>query len=494
MKQLTGAIALGEGFSPNAHDNAHEACGAGVASALLLVVACARQEPVSPSGPGSPAGGGAAATPSVTTTSVAPPHGASDITPASELPSTAYVPKDLPLGVSPVLYAISVPANRVPTPAQIALGDKLFNDKRLRRRQHRRLRHVPRPDKGFTDTATTSVGSGNKVGQRNAPTVLNAMFNERQFWDGRAASLEDQAKLPILNPIEMGQKTPEPTSPPSCGKLPEYHGRVQAGLRPRAQLRRPRRARSRPTSARSSRSTRPSTTIIAGDDERIDAAAKRGWALFNGKGRCMTLPRRQPDVSRSSPTTSSTTSASRRTSRTSSSSPAEASRHREARATRQQVDRARARDRLLRARPLPGHQADQGHRRVQDPGRCATCSSPARTSTTARRHPVGRHRSLQQGRRPEPLPRRRHHSAWASASRDRRSGRLPVLADQRAATQACGKGAGPPAALSRTKRPHARHRGGHRQDRRRARAFSGPFGDVAPNPHRRRTRRASAGR
>ncbi len=40
--------------------------------------------------------------------------------------------------------------------------------------------------------------------QRNSPTVLNAMFNATQFWDGRAPSLEEQAKLPILNPIEMG--------------------------------------------------------------------------------------------------------------------------------------------------------------------------------------------------------------------------------------------------------------------------------------------------
>src|SRR5439155_173255 len=57
--------------------------------------------------------------------------------------------------------------------------------------------------------------------QRNTPTVLNAMFNATQFWDGRAPSLEEQAKLPILNPIEMGQKSPDDVVA-KVRALPEY--------------------------------------------------------------------------------------------------------------------------------------------------------------------------------------------------------------------------------------------------------------------------------
>ena len=64
------------------------------------------------------------------------------------------------------------------------------------------------PDKGFSDQLTTSKGIHNQFGHRNAPTILNAVFNVTQFWDGRAPSLEEQAKLPPLNPIEMGQKAP----------------------------------------------------------------------------------------------------------------------------------------------------------------------------------------------------------------------------------------------------------------------------------------------
>jgi cytochrome c peroxidase len=53
------------------------------------------------------------------------------------------------------------------------------------------------------DNERTSPGAFGKRGGRNSPTVLNAGFHFSQFWDGRAATLEDQAKGPILNPIEM---------------------------------------------------------------------------------------------------------------------------------------------------------------------------------------------------------------------------------------------------------------------------------------------------
>ena len=61
---------------------------------------------------------------------------------------------------------------------------------------------------------------------RNSPTVLNAMFNASQFWDGRAATLEDQAKLPILNPIEMGMPSPEAVVT-KVSAIPEYANEFQ---------------------------------------------------------------------------------------------------------------------------------------------------------------------------------------------------------------------------------------------------------------------------
>ena len=59
--------------------------------------------------------------------------------------------------------------------------------------------------RGFTDRRNTAEGISDQIGQRNSPTTLNAVFFSSQFWDGRAGSLEEQALLPIVNPIEMGQ-------------------------------------------------------------------------------------------------------------------------------------------------------------------------------------------------------------------------------------------------------------------------------------------------
>lgn len=53
----------------------------------------------------------------------------------------------------------------------------------------------------------TSIGVGGAVGPINAPTVFNSVFNVEQFWDGRAATLQDQAGGPPLNPIEMASKS-----------------------------------------------------------------------------------------------------------------------------------------------------------------------------------------------------------------------------------------------------------------------------------------------
>ncbi len=120
--------------------------------------------------------------------------------------SPSAAPQQFPLGVSAELYAISVPKGEQPTRPEVDLGQKLFNDKRLSSDGTVACATCHDPDKGFTDHRAdnaTSAGVGGQHGQRNSPTVLNAMFHASEFWDGRAATLEDQAKLPILNPVEM---------------------------------------------------------------------------------------------------------------------------------------------------------------------------------------------------------------------------------------------------------------------------------------------------
>lgn len=89
-------------------------------------------------------------------------------------------------------------------PAKVALGDKLFHDVRLSGDDTISCASCHALDKGGTDQRPTSVGIGGAVGPINAPTVYNAEFQFKQFWDGRAADLVEQAAGPVHNPIEMG--------------------------------------------------------------------------------------------------------------------------------------------------------------------------------------------------------------------------------------------------------------------------------------------------
>jgi cytochrome c peroxidase len=98
-------------------------------------------------------------------------------------------------------YAIS-PATL--TPARTALGQKLFFEPRLSGDGTVACATCHDPDRAFTDGRPTSVGIHGRVGQRNAPSILNALYNKHQFWDGRVSTLEQQAAMPITNPFEMG--------------------------------------------------------------------------------------------------------------------------------------------------------------------------------------------------------------------------------------------------------------------------------------------------
>jgi len=193
-------------------------------------------------------------------------------------------PAKLPLGVSPVLYEISVPAGSEPTSDKAKLGEKLFNDKRLSLDGTVACATCHLPDKGFVDHKPQAVGIKQQRGQRNSPTVLNAMFNATQFWDGRAPSLEEQAKLPILNPIEMGQKSPDDVVAKLRG-LPEYTEQFQKVFGHDLTYDDVAAAIAAFERTQYSASS-PFDRFIHGDERAIDASARRGWSLFNGKGRC----------------------------------------------------------------------------------------------------------------------------------------------------------------------------------------------------------------
>ena len=96
------------------------------------------------------------------------------------------------------------PADNPTTAAKVELGKMLYFDPRLSSTGTVSCFSCHNVMEGGDDHRPTSIGVHGHVGGRNAPTVWNAAFLSSQFWDGRAATLEDQAKGPPANAIEMG--------------------------------------------------------------------------------------------------------------------------------------------------------------------------------------------------------------------------------------------------------------------------------------------------
>jgi cytochrome c peroxidase len=96
------------------------------------------------------------------------------------------------------------PADNPTTAAKVELGKMLYFDPRFSATGTVSCDSCHNVMEGGDDHRSTSMGVHGSVGGRNAPTVYNAAFHSAQFWDGRAASLEDQAKGPVVNPVEMG--------------------------------------------------------------------------------------------------------------------------------------------------------------------------------------------------------------------------------------------------------------------------------------------------
>jgi cytochrome c peroxidase len=199
--------------------------------------------------------------------------------------SEAFEPR-LPIGISRTLWRQRIPANNPMTPAKVSLGQALYFDKRLSADGTVSCATCHDPANAFTDHSSVAIGVSSKVGTRNAPTILNAMFSERLFWDGRVGSLEEQAKQPITNPFEMGMGGNDAVVA-RVTAIPEYRQRFQSVFRSeritidtivkaiaayeRTQL-----------SANS-----PFDRFISGDANAITKAQRRGWELFKGKAKCI---------------------------------------------------------------------------------------------------------------------------------------------------------------------------------------------------------------
>lgn len=115
----------------------------------------------------------------------------------------------LVLGHAPARAQGDEPIRPVPIERQVdvrkaALGERLFHDKRLSGDGAVACANCHALDGGGSDNQAFSRGVKGRLGLVNAPSVFNSVFNFRQFWDGRAATLEAQVAEPVANPLEMG--------------------------------------------------------------------------------------------------------------------------------------------------------------------------------------------------------------------------------------------------------------------------------------------------
>jgi cytochrome c peroxidase len=194
-------------------------------------------------------------------------------------------PKSLQqVGVPVKLTQEAIPADNPQTPEKISLGLKLFFERRLSANGTVSCSTCHNPDLAFTDRKPTSVGIKGRVGQRNAPTILNALYNKTQFWDGRAKTLEEQAALPVVNAVEMGHLNLD-AAVAQIASIKEYQQAFQGvfGRPPNG----PDLLRAIASYERTQLSfDSPFDRFIAGDNNAIDASAKSGWELFNTRARC----------------------------------------------------------------------------------------------------------------------------------------------------------------------------------------------------------------
>ncbi len=188
------------------------------------------------------------------------------------------------IGFPAQLTQAVIPSDNPLTPKKIDLGQKLFFDGRLSADDTVACATCHDPARAFTDGRPVSIGIHGRAGQRNAPTVLNTLYNKAQFWDGRVNTLEEQAALPITNPFEMGQSSFDAAVAKIAG-IEEYRraflnafGRPVNG----PDLLRAIAAYERTLGSFDS----PFDRFIAGEKNAIDDSAKRGWELFNTRGRC----------------------------------------------------------------------------------------------------------------------------------------------------------------------------------------------------------------
>jgi len=191
----------------------------------------------------------------------------------------------VPCRIDPHIWDAFVPADNKMTVERVALGKKLFFDKRLSKDGTVSCATCHDVTRAFTDQRPTSEGIGDKLGRRNAPTTMNAVLLQTMFLDGRSPTLDHQATLPIINPIEMGFPDGESAARAIAGDV-EYQQMFKKAYGREVNyedIGRAIGAFERTMVFLDS----PFRRYLEGDPKAISADAKEGWRLFNEKARCV---------------------------------------------------------------------------------------------------------------------------------------------------------------------------------------------------------------
>lgn len=216
-------------------------------------------------------------------------HGAARMEYQNKLLDGLLLPTDVtraPQAFDMVVWEAFIPNDNALTAERVALGRKLYFEKRLSADNTVACATCHDVTCGFTDQLAVSEGIKKQHGRRNAPTTLNVVLLQSLFLDGRAPSLEDQAKLPIINPVEMGM--PDGTAAVNAirddveyqntfrkayGRAVNYDdiGRAIAAFERTLIF-----------------VDSPFRRFLAGDMKAISQEAQQGWVLFNEKARCVT--------------------------------------------------------------------------------------------------------------------------------------------------------------------------------------------------------------
>jgi cytochrome c peroxidase len=203
---------------------------------------------------------------------------------ADSTANTSSFEIQLPRGIPQELWSYFIPTDNPMTGPKVELGRTLFFEARLSTDGTVSCASCHDPKRAFTDGKPVAEGIGGRRGVRNSPTLLNAMFNTGQFWDGRAGTLEEQAKLPLTNADEMGNPSRDSVVA-RLGAIPEYTKRfkeVFGGPVTIDSLAKAIAAFERTLISGDS----PVDRYVAGDLNALSDSARSGLGLFRGKARC----------------------------------------------------------------------------------------------------------------------------------------------------------------------------------------------------------------